>query len=108
MILYDTQAIASAILDYPYHIYLGLVNENKRIESILADKPTAHIDFEKTATMITGIKVGDKVYRDPGTGLLSFVATSVGHPSHTQLCRHSIHASRQQAHDSHCGIRYGP
>ncbi|CAO0800828.1 unnamed protein product [Mucor circinelloides] len=70
MILCDTQAIASAILDYPYHIYLGLVNENKRIESILADKPTAHIDFEKTATMITGIKVGDKVYRDPGTGIL--------------------------------------
>ncbi|KAK4520458.1 uncharacterized protein ATC70_007970 [Mucor velutinosus] len=71
MILYDTQAIASnMILDHPYHIYLGLVNENKRLESLLADKPM-HIGFEKTtASTIMGIKVGDKAYRDPGTGIL--------------------------------------
>ncbi|GAN06545.1 transmembrane protein [Mucor ambiguus] len=72
MILYDTQAISSnMILDYPYHIYLGLVCENRRIESILADKPNTHIGFEKAAaSTITGIKVGDKVYRGPGTGIL--------------------------------------
>lgn len=72
MILYDTQAISSnMILNYPYHIYLGLANENKRIESILADKPNTHIGFEKTASAITGIKVGDRAYRDPGTGLFA-------------------------------------
>ncbi|KAL9541721.1 hypothetical protein MBANPS3_008961 [Mucor bainieri] len=73
MILYDTQAISSNImLDYPYHIYLGLVNENKRMESILADRPNTHIGFEKAAaaSAITGIKVGETVYKNPGTGIL--------------------------------------
>ncbi|KAI8642213.1 hypothetical protein BD408DRAFT_416979 [Parasitella parasitica] len=63
MILYDNQTV-----DYPYQIYLGLVNENMRIESLLSEK--CAVEFEKAASVITGIKVGDKHYRDPGTGVL--------------------------------------
>lgn len=68
MILYDSQ-VSSNVVDYPYQIYLGLIDENKRIESILSEKPCNSIDFEKSASAITGVKVGDKLYKDPGTGL---------------------------------------
>ncbi|CEP12002.1 hypothetical protein [Parasitella parasitica] len=64
MILYDNQTVDN----YPYQIFLGLVNENKRIESILAEK--SGVEFEKAAGAIAGIKVGDKLYKDPGTGVL--------------------------------------
>lgn len=50
-----------------YRIYLGLPTDNKLIESIVSDKPCG-IEFEKSCTSVTGIKVGDKLYDEPGTG----------------------------------------
>jgi hypothetical protein len=52
-----------------YRVYLGLANENKRIDQIMANR-SCGIEFERNASSITAIKVGDKVYRSPGTGTI--------------------------------------
>lgn len=64
-ILYDSD-IACNKNTGGYKIYLGLPSENKLIDQIISDKPCG-IEFEKST--ITGIKVGDKLYKDPGTGI---------------------------------------
>lgn len=71
MILYDNQVVPSNAA-VAYQIYLGLLTENKRIESILSDSSNNGVYFEKAAasTVVASIKVGDKIYKDPGTGSL--------------------------------------
>lgn len=51
-----------------YKIYLGLPADNKLIDQIIADKPCG-IEFEKASSQnVIGIKVGDKLYKEAGTG----------------------------------------
>lgn len=51
-----------------YKIYLGLPTDNKFIDQVIADKPCG-IEFEKASGLnVIGIKVGDKLYKEAGTG----------------------------------------
>ncbi|CAO3653058.1 unnamed protein product [Mucor hiemalis] len=61
-----------------YKIYLGLPTDNKLIDQVIADKPCG-IEFEKASGLnVIDIKVGDKLYKEAGTGILFMQPCSNG------------------------------
>jgi hypothetical protein len=69
IILYDDDpAAVTAASTGSYKIYLGLVSENKLMDQIISEKPCG-IELGTA----TGIKVGDKSFKDPGTGKVTIL-----------------------------------
>jgi hypothetical protein len=69
MIVYDDDDDAMRGQKGVYRLYLGLATENKRIDQIISNRPCG-IEFEKSASTVVAIRVGDKLYRSPGTGTI--------------------------------------
>lgn len=68
VILYDDEdqedVIQHSSRTIYYRIYLGVIGENKRIDQILNERPSSS-SIELSSSCI---KVGERQYREPGTG----------------------------------------